>query len=447
MCLQVLKTKLWNQLIKKGLNDLQKWKYYTPEGVQDILFEECAKKREIEKMTRNLFNRCGFREIEPPSIEYYDAFIGNLESIPQEAMFKFFDHQGRILVLRPDVTTSIARIAATKLDCAVFPVKFSYISNVFRFEEQVSARIKQREFTQAGVEILGVEGAEADAEVIATIIESIRQTGMEKFQIEIGQVEFFKGLMEQADFTDSDCEKIRNLIENKDSFGMEVELKNKEIPEGLKDTIMKLPQMFGNLNLIDEIYPKIRNQRSLKALDNLKDIFGILKDYGYEKYISIDLAMVQSINYYSGMIFRGLTHGIGFSLCTGGRYDNLISEFGRDMPATGGAVGINRLLLALDRQNVNMDLPIVETLITYEPDGRKTAIQIAQELRRQGVLVELNLGSCKTEDIIDYAKDRKIKGIIFVTDKDKIRIRDLIANVVTETTINELLKNPKEKIQ
>ena len=419
---------------------MQKWKFYTPEGVQDILFEECAIKREIENMTRQLFYKCGFREVEPPSIEFYDAFYGKLGSIGQESMFKFFDQQGRILVLRPDITTSIARIASTKLDEEIYPVRFSYIGNVFRFDEQVSARLKQREFTQAGVEILGHEGPEADAEVISTIIEAIRQAGLENFQIEVGQVEFFKGLMEQAGFCNDDCEKIRTLIENKDYFGIEVALKGKEIPTDLKETIMKLPQMFGTLSLIDEIYPQIKNERSQKALNNLREICEILKDYGYEKYINIDLAMVQSIDYYSGMIFKGLTHGIGFSLCGGGRYDKLTSDFGKDIPATGGAIGINRLMLALHRQNISVKPHGIETLVTYLPQGRKAAVQIAQEIRRLGVSVEVFLGQSDIEKSKEYAKAHGIEGIISVIDENSIQVYDLISGNVIDTTFKELIE-------
>ena len=419
---------------------MQKWKFYTPDGVQDILFEECANKREIENITRQLFNNRGFREVEPPSIEFYDVFCGELGSIEQESMFKFFDQQGRILVLRPDITTSIARIASTKLDEEIYPIRFSYIGNVFRFDEQVSARLKQREFTQAGVEILGHEGPEADAEVISTIIEAIKQTGLENFQIEIGQVEFFKGLIEQADFSEYECEKIRTLIKNKDYFGIEATLKNKKIPEDLKETIMKLPQMFGTISLIDEIYPKIKNERSRTALDNLREICEILKDYGCEKYINIDLAMVQSINYYSGMIFRGFTHGIGFSLCGGGRYDRFTSNFGKDVPATGGAIGINRLMLALHRQNISIKPHGVETLITYLPQGRKVAVQIAQELRRLGVSVEVFLGQSDVEKSKEYAKAHGIEGMISVIDKNSIQVHDLNKGSVVDTTLKELIE-------
>ncbi|MGE5329165.1 MAG: ATP phosphoribosyltransferase regulatory subunit [Deltaproteobacteria bacterium] len=422
------------------MKKLQKWKFYTPEGVQDILFEECAKKREIEKAARQLFNKCGYKEVEPPSIEFYDVFSEKLGSIDQEAMFKFFDKQGRILVLRPDITGSIARIASTKLDEGTYPVRLSYIGNVYRFEEQVSAKIKQREFTQAGVEILGADGPEADAEVIATIIEAIRQTGLENFQIEIGQVEFFKGLMEQADFNEEDSEKIRALIETKNYFGIEIALKGKEISNDLKETIMKLPQMFGTVSLIDEIYIQIKNERSKKALNNLREICEILKDYGCEKYISIDLAMVQSIDYYSGMIFKGLTHGIGFSLCSGGRYDNLTSDFGKKIPATGGAVGINRLLLALDRQNISIKTYGVETLITYLPGGRKQALKIAKELRRQGISVEVFMGAVELENSKEYAKAHGIEGIISVINEDSIKLYNLSSDKVIDTTFKELIE-------
>lgn len=419
---------------------MQKWKFYIPEGVQDILSEECVQKREVEKITRQVFKSCGFMEIEPPSIEFYDVFSGKLGSIEQENMFKFFDQQGRILVLRPDMTTSIARIASTKLREDIFPVRFSYIGNVFRFDEQVSAKLKQREFTQAGVEILGYQGPEADAEVISTVIEAIRQTGLESFQIEIGQIEFFKGLMEQARFSDEETEKIRILIENKDYFGIEMAIKDRDIDQELKNSIMKLPQMFGEIGLVDKIYDGIKNERSQKALDNLREICSILKEYGFEKYISIDLGMVQSINYYTGMIFKGLTHGVGFSICGGGRYDKLTSDFGKEIPATGGAIGINRLMLALDRQKIKLEHDGVQTLIIYSVQGRKTAARIATELRRLEVSVEVFLGHSDIEEGKEYAKAHGIEGIIHVADENSIKVCDLASGNVIDTTFKQLLE-------
>ena len=172
----------------KGVPDLSKWKIYTPDGVQDILVDDCYQKRELEQKLRNLFRSCGFNEIEPPSIEFYDVFDSESSGIMQENMFKFFDQQGRILVLRPDITVPVARITATKYKDAVYPLRFSYIGNVYRYNDYGGG--KQNEFTQAGVEILGVNTPESDAEVISIAVQALKTSGLESFQIDIGQVDF-----------------------------------------------------------------------------------------------------------------------------------------------------------------------------------------------------------------------------------------------------------------
>ena len=416
-----------------------KWNIYTPEGVQDLMFRECSIKRIIENKTIDLFNKRGFLEIQPPTIEFYDVFSGQSAGINQEFMFKFFDQQGRILVLRPDLTTSIARIAATKPIQFPKPWRFSYMGNVFRFEEAGDGKLNQREFTQAGIEILGSSQPESDTEIVSTIIIGIKNTGIEEFQIELGQVEFFKGLMEEAKFSEKESETIRELIENKDFIGLEHELNTKKLTEKLKQIILEIPQMFGAPDIINDIYNRIDNSRSRLALDNLKCICEILNDYDIQKYISIDLGMVQSINYYTGMIFRGLTRGVGSTICGGGRYDNLTSDFGEAMPAVGGAIGINRLMLALDRQDIKLELPEIDTVINYIPSERKTAIQVAEELRKQGLIIEISLGSGDIEKIKEYAHTRGIKGVIIIKDSETLEIWDLTTNIVQNTTIDKLL--------
>lgn len=417
-----------------------KWNIYTPEGFQDILFAECSIKREIEKKTIELFQKRGFLEVQPPTIEFYDAFSGQSGSIKQEDMFKFFDQQGRILVLRPDLTTSVARIASTKLKQIPTPWRFSYIGNVFRSEGAGDGKLIQREFTQAGIEIMGSSLPESDAEIISTIINSIKNTGIEEFQIEIGQVEFFKGLMEEAEFNDQESEQIRSLIESKNYIGLENELNSKSLPDKLKKTIMGIPGMFGSIEVISNIYDNIENQKSKNALDNLINIYDILKDYEVEKYISIDLGMVQSINYYTGMIFRGLTYGVGSTICGGGRYDNLTMEFGEPMPAVGGAIGINRLMLALARQGIEVNLPEIDTVVDYMPEGRKTAVEIAESLRKQGVTVEISLNPGNIEQTKEYAMARGIKGFIWVKDNQTLEVWDLANGKIQSVTVDELLE-------
>ncbi|WHH58906.1 ATP phosphoribosyltransferase regulatory subunit [Petroclostridium sp. X23] len=417
-----------------------KWKLHTPEGVQDLLQEECIIKREIEEKVTGVFQSYGYYEIQPPTFEFYDVFAGESGLIEQETMFKFFDNQGRIQVLRPDITTPIARIIATKYKDIVPPVRLYYVGNAYRYDEPYQGA-KQREFTQAGMELIGTNTPEADAEVIAITIKALIAAGLQEFQIEIGQIEFFKGLMEQAKLPDEEIEKIRMLIDSKDSLAIEELVNGYNIDTKLKDIILSFPSLFGGVEVIDQVIKNTTNTKAVKALSNLRQVYDILLDYGLEKYVSIDLGMVQSINYYTGTIFKGFTHGLGFPVCSGGRYDRLISEFGKDLPAMGVAIGINRLMSALERQKVEFKVWHVDSLIYYTDAGRKRAFQLADELRSQGLIIESCLGNNSYNDVIEYAKRKKIDGIITVHDDENIELHNLNTFEKIKTTVSKLLDN------
>lgn len=416
---------------------MSKWKIYTPEGVQDILFEECYMKRTLEEKIRKLFRSFGYYEVETPVIEFYDAFSSNKDQIRQETLFKFFDQQGRILVLRPDITIPIARITATKYKDINYPLRFFYIDKAFRYDELGGG--KQKEFTQAGIEIMGISSPESDAEVIATAISTVKAAGLENFQIDIGQVEFFKGLMEETGLSMQDIEQMRILIDSKDYLGIEELVKQYDIRPALKELILSLPGLFGSTDVIDRVEKIGLNKRSLKALGDLRQVIEILDDYGFGKYVSVDLGMVQSLDYYTGIIFRGFTYGVGFPILSGGRYDNLVGEFGRDCPATGFSLGINMVMTALQRQKVDTEKPAVDSLICYEKKGRRTAFKVCDQLRSQGLAVEMDIAGGELDLIKQYAQSKGIGGIIRILDEDRIEVLNLKTGEIVITSVSELM--------
>jgi ATP phosphoribosyltransferase regulatory subunit len=414
---------------------LLKWKIYTPDGVQDILQDDCHIKRNIEQKLRELFRSCGFSEIETPTIEFYDVFE---DTMPQETMFKFFDQQGRILVLRPDITIPVARISATKFKDAEYPLRFSYIGNVFRYNEYGGG--KQDEFTQAGVEVLGVNTPESDAEVISIAIQALKETGLENFQVDIGQVEFFNGLMEETGLSEEDVSHVRTLIDRKDYVGLEEYLNSRIIDCDLKKLISGLPGYFGSVDVIEKVKEFKLNKRSTDALENIRQVLDILKDYGHEKYISVDLGMLRGPAYDTGIIFRGFTYGAGFPILIGGRYDKLVGEFGKECPATGFSLGINMIIMALQRQKIETEKPATDCLICYERVGRKTAFELCAELRRQGLAVELDIANKTAAEAESYARSRNIGGVIRIVDEDNVEIKYVQSGEVAMVKISELLK-------
>lgn len=413
---------------------MSNWKLHTPNGVNDILPDECAVKKEIESAIWSVFSSIGYKEVETPTFEYYDCYGGVDGQISQENMFKFFDEQGRILALRPDFTTSIARMAATKAQNAAMPLRYLYTGNVFRVEQTQGAR--QREFTQSGIELIGSYSPAADAEVISAAMEAVMAVGIEEFSMEIGQIAFFNGLVKQAGLDEKSTEKLRERIDSKDSVGIKSITDKLDIDDSIKNLMIDLPYLFGGEEVFEKAYVKGLNETSKLALDNLKRIYELLCLYGFEKYVSIDLGMLESIDYYTGSIFKCYTHGVGFPICAGGRYDNLMGNFGAPKGAVGAAIGINRLISVLSDKEVHSTS---SSLIFAEHNGEGIAYDIAYNLRVNGCLVEMYIGDGDYTEAETYSKGKDISAMIRVFPDGKIMIKDFAKNEIVETTANEFL--------
>jgi len=388
----------------------KKWMQQVPEGVQDSLPEECYNHRKIEEKLRRVFFLSGYDEIDTPLFEYLDLFEGATASLKQEQMYKFFEPGSRIMVLRPDITMPIARIAATKMKNHPMPLRLSYIGSVYRYEGRGHTR--HREIAQAGIELLGSRKPEADAEVIAVAIESLLELGLSNFQIDIGQVEFFKGLLEEAGLDGEKSESLRHLIDQKNSLALEMQLKELAIDADTKNNLLQLPMLFGGREIIRSAMKLTKNERSIEALENIDQIYKLIKGYGLSKYTAFDLGMIQSLNYYTGIIFRGMVKGMGYPICGGGRYDTLVSGFGVDLPATGFALQTRQLLTALERQNKLSTLPVSDLLFVYDPIVDCEGYKVIQKLRSEGLRVEVFLSDESGPSAEILAEKKGISKII-----------------------------------
>ncbi len=409
------------------------WKLHTPNGVNDVLPEECSVKKEIENTLWTVFASFGYKEVETPAFEYYDCYSGESGQITQEKLYKFFDEQGRILALRPDFTTSIARMTATKEQTHIVPVRYMYTGSVFRAEH--TEGVRSREITQSGIELIGSYSAEADAEVIAAAMEAVTALGIEEYSMEIGQVAFFNGLVEQLSLDDVTTEKLRARIDSKDSQGIKNIVNKLDIDENIKQVMIDLPYLFGDASVIDRADVPGLNETSKAALDNLRRIYELLCLYGFEKYISLDLGMLQSIDYYTGSIFKCYTHGIGFPIAAGGRYDNLMGMFGRPMGAVGCAVGVNRIMQVY-KGSAN---EVPSTLVFAERDAEGLAYDTAYNLRVNGCLTEMYIGGTDFDEAERYAKATNNTCILRVYRDGRLVIYDYERNDTIDTTVNEFL--------
>ncbi|MDE7016113.1 MAG: ATP phosphoribosyltransferase regulatory subunit [Lachnospiraceae bacterium] len=358
---------------------------HTPEGVRDIYGEEKARKMEVEKLLLDKIHGFGYRDIQTPTFEFFDVFSKEVGTTPSKELYKFFDKEGNTLVLRPDFTPSIARCAAKYFMEEESPIRFCYQGNTFTNNSNLQGKLK--EATQMGAELVGDPSVYADAEMIAMTIESLYHAGLSDFQVSIGNLEYFKGICAQAGLDEETELTLRELISGKNYFGAEELLADKHVKD--KDVLLKTSDLFGSTDALKEAKKAVNNDRSRAAVERLEQVYQILCDYGVERYVSFDLTMLSKYNYYTGIIFKGYTYGVGDAIVKGGRYDTLLSRFGKMSPAIGFMVSVDDLLLAMERQNVMTAHHAPRMQIYYRDDNFSEQLKAAKVLRAQGKQVEL----------------------------------------------------------
>lgn len=359
---------------------MDKYKMHVPDGVEDCLPAECYIKKSIEGALRSSFVLSGYDEIETPTYEYIDVFQSGVGSYIQESMIKFVDTNGRILVLRPDLTVPIARIAATKLQS--MPQRLFYAQNSFAAAEPAIG--KAGEFTQAGIELIGDESDNADAEVIALAVKALKTAGLTSFTVDIGQVSFFKALISESGLNESDVDLLRHAVDSKDKMALEALSKQLNLSDGLTHQIVTLPDLFGGSEVFEKALTLSQKPDCVAAVENLRNVYHLLTEYGLSEYITIDLGMLHDIAYYSGIIFRGLATGIGFPVVSGGRYDDLLGKFGKSLPATGFALGIKRVMIAMERQGLLSGYYETDAVVSCAAPSCGAAYAFAESMRAQG---------------------------------------------------------------
>lgn len=368
---------------------------HTPEGVRDIYGNELAGKEHIEQVIGEKLSCFGYESIETPTFEFFDVFSKEIGTIPSKELYKFFDKEGNTLVLRPDFTPSIARCAAKYYMDETQPIRFCYKGNTFINTGSLQGKLK--EVTQMGAELMNDDSVEADAEMIALVVESLLQTGLKEFQISIGEVEYFKGLCEEAGLSLETAEDLRELISGKNLFCAEELLKERNVCTEERERLLKISDFFGAVEILNEAEEQVHNETSKQAVLHLKKLYEVLKAYGVEKYVSFDLGMLSKYHYYTGVIFKAFSYGVGDAIVKGGRYDKLLGYFGKSAPAIGFAVVIDDLLLSLERQNgTYQEKPVVQK-ITYTESNYTEKLKTAQALRSEGKHVALIPESERTE--------------------------------------------------
>lgn len=390
---------------------MNKWQYYTPEGMNDLLPETTREKRRIEERLRTLFNSLAYQEISTPGLEFYDVYAAGALA-PQEALFKLCDEQSRVLALRFDGTVPALRMAATKFSPKDFPLRLSYIQNMFRFNECGGGR--QRAFTQAGVELLGLEGPEADAEIIALSIMACQVLGLDELQISLGTVAFTKNLFKAWEIKQEDAEQLSELIDSRNMFGAEALALNIGLDKQQTQIINRYFEQPMSVEELKSMDLDLLPAGARASLEALMQVLEILKVWGYADFLSIDLSLLQSMNYYTGLTFKAFTYDLGFALLSGGRYDQAAATFGQNIKATGFSMGVDLALMALRRQEKHFPKEEKKVLLAAAPGKASELWQKATALRQQSYVTELCYGVDDINVLRELAEARKAFAIAFI---------------------------------
>ncbi|MFT9849542.1 ATP phosphoribosyltransferase regulatory subunit [Aneurinibacillus sp. REN35] len=347
-----------------------------PLGMRDILPDVLEEQRWLEGQVKGCMQQWGYREISTPTLEYYDT-VGAASATLDNRLFKLLDSEGKTVVLRPDMTAPIARVASSLMKEEPLPLRLMYTANVFRAQKNEAGR--NAEFTQLGIECIGQASVDADAEAIALAVSVLKAAGVSVFKIAVGHIGFLEGLLEEIVEEKDDCEKLKEYLYNRDYVGFRQYVHGLGLSEEGTSRLCELLKLRGGKELLERAEAITVNGQARKAVRNLRELWEALEAYQVDQYVLLDLNLLSNLDYYTGILFEGYAANQGFSICTGGRYDGLLAQFGRPCPATGFAIQMDSLLEAADYQMEKAR----RFLILYRAEQRSAALEKARALRAQ----------------------------------------------------------------
>ena len=372
-----------------------------PGGMRDLLPEEIALQERLETDILTLFRQWSYQKVQTPTLEFTACVQPDLEQ--NDSLYKFFDREGRILALRPELTIPIARLVSTRMRGANLPLRLCYGADVYR-----NTTVRHREFRQVGVELIGSEQELADAEVIALAVETIAGLGLKNYQFNLGNMGIFSGLMLEAGVDEGTQAKLEEALARKDMVGVESLVRQSGLPGRVQELLLRLPHFHGGEEILDEVLGWSERPAIRVAVESLRTIYRYLKDFGVQGNVSLDLGILRGFSYYTGAIFEGYVPGMGFPVVEGGRYDALYADFGLPQPATGFAIHLGNLLEQFPL------LPVEGAEVLVYGSNEMQIIHQCQVLRSQGKRVEMALGLIDDEVAKSIALQKNISQILCV---------------------------------
>ncbi|MCM0080157.1 ATP phosphoribosyltransferase regulatory subunit [Geomonas sp. Red32] len=382
-----------------------------PKGVSDFLPETADKISYIASRIHRVFDLWGFRRIITPLLEFEEVLALGMGEELRGKTFRFDDRQsGRLLAIPPDITPQVARIVATRMHALPLPHRIYYNGRVLRQQAMQSGR--SREIFQSGVELIGLDSPEADAEMIAMAVEVFKDLGFTGFKIDLGQVAFYRGIMDAAEISDAVRRPLQEAIEKKEASAVRTLLEGARVSDRVKEQISLLPRLYGGREVLDQAAAIADNDRSKQALENLAQTLEILDIHGVSEHLTLDLGELRGLDYHTGITFEGFVPGVGEAVCNGGRYDGLTAKYGFPAPATGFAFNIMALLASLSQRDAGSRSR--DLLIFNQKDDRREALELAQQLRASGLTCARDIIKRDFDDSLVYAKKMGIRMLLVI---------------------------------
>lgn len=389
-----------------------------PRGVADYFWTEALARRQLEATLLRLFRTWGYEDVIPPMFEYADTYQGRSNHELQTEIYRFLDRDGSTLALRPDMTIAVARLVGVRLHDRPMPQRYCYAGSVFRYTEVQAGR--QREFRQAGCELIGAASAMADAEVLVLTVRSLAAAGLRDFRLVIGQMQYFHGLLQDLQLDPSQTTALQRAIDRNSEAQLADFLHTVPLRPQQRQTVEQLPQLSGADAgaIIAQADRLCLNRTMAAALENLRDIYAALNAYGVANAVYLDLTEINNLGYYTGITFEVLTHQLGFPVGSGGRYDNLLATFGAAQPAVGVALGLDRILLAraIQEQVSHATHPLgPDLLVATTTDAGQ--LQIVESWRQAGLRVTMCLERVAATDLRHTAQQMGARYAVAWTDR------------------------------
>lgn len=379
-----------------------------PAGTRDWLPAELRRKRAVEQTLRSVFERWAYDEVQTPNIERFDALEAGLgENLARKA-FLFTDKTGTQLALRPEMTTPVARLVATRMREAPLPLRLSYVAPAYQYEEPQEGRM--RESTQAGLELIGAQSLEADAESLFTALEALDALGLTDALVDINHVAIVDGVLAALELDAAATAEAKVLISRRNIVALRARLAGSGSQKAV-DAIVRLALARGRDDVLATMRALCHTDAGLAGIERLREILARADDLGYGGRINVDCTLLRDITYYTGFIFECFVSEVGFELCGGGRYDRLLPQFGFAAGAVGWSLAVERILIALERRHSSHfgAAPAIDVLVSGSD-------VVAARERAAGKIVRIDFERLAEAELLAEARRQRIPRVVIALD-------------------------------